>query len=274
MDDRGIVVFDSGLGGLTVLSSLLAILPSEDFIYYGDSLHAPYGTRSDEELLYLCTDFITALLKKYNIKCFVSGCNTTTSRIWDRLCARFSRYDFVGIFPAVGWAVSENPGKNILVMGTDATIASNKLRETISSFKARANIIPLSAQYIVSAVEDGVTNSNEFEKYLWNLLLPYRESVDAVVLGCTHFPFVKKKIAFCFEKKVKFYDAAVLVAANAKKLLENNDLLNPAKKSGKIIFLNSDSTKIPLEEKLLFQYSQETDRYDEPIGARTLKNKF
>lgn len=253
--DGKIAVFDSGLGGLTVLSALKRALPYEDFIYHGDSGHAPYGTKSDAELLSLNSAVINKLLENYDIKCFACGCNTTTSRVWDTLCARFSGYHFVGISPAIDWACAENQGKNVLVMGTDATMSSKKILNRMASLKNKANIIPLAAQDIVMAVERGITDTEEFRKYLETKLEPYREETDAVVLGCTHFPFVKDKISRYMVKKVRFYDAAIVVAAETKQLLETNRLLNQKKKRGSVLYLNSDPAKIPVEKKLLEEYS-------------------
>lgn len=253
---KKIAVFDSGLGGLTVLSSLEVALPYEDFVYHGDSAHAPYGTRSDTELLKLNTVTIKKLLSDYDIKCFVCACNTTTSRIWDELCVRFSGYSFVGICPAVDWAVAENPGKNVLLMGTNATISSKKIKDRVLRLKQRANVKLLAAQDIVWAVENGTTKTQSFKDYLKALLLPFAEETDAIVLGCTHFPFVKSQIASFMKKSIKFYDASVVTAAETKKLLETNDLLNRETKTGSIIFLNSDPNKISIEESLLREYGR------------------
>lgn len=249
-----IAVFDSGLGGLTVLAALKKALPYEDFVYFGDSAHAPYGTKTDAELLRLCSATINKLSKDYDIKCFVCGCNTTTSRIWDELCLRFADYNFVGISPALDWAVAENPRGSVLLMGTDATIKSKKIKDRLRCLESRAKVNVISGQEIVMAVENQSVESEAFKNYLYSLLKPYADETDAIVLGCTHFPFVREKIARLMKKKVRFYDAAVVVAAETDKFLKTNHLLKSQKSPGSILYLNSDLLKVPLEEKLLLEY--------------------
>lgn len=251
-----IAVFDSGLGGLTVLSALRKALPGEDYIYYGDSANAPYGDKTPEELLKLNTEVCNRLIEADDIKCFVIACNTTTSETLDRLTGVFPEYDFIGIEPAVGWAVDEHPGEHILVLATTATINGRRLRGRLSELSGRADIIPLAAPGIVPFVEGEKTDTAEFMDYIRGLLAPYKEQTDAVVLGCTHFPFVKEQLKQCFDKDIDFYDAASIVASKTRELLEKNRALDKEAEcgTGSVTFMNSDTSKIALEEKLLNEY--------------------
>lgn len=113
---------------------------------------------------------------------------------------------------------------------------------------------------IVSAVEDQTVQDEEFKEYLKNLLKPYEKDVDAVVLGCTHFPFIKDKLASCFRKRVRFYVQAVVTAAETRQLLETNRLLGTDQREGSVLFLNSDPGKISLEERLLLEYERQQAR--------------
>ncbi len=248
-----IAVIDSGFGGLTVLSALKRVLPCEDYIYYGDSAHAPYGEKTPEELRELNKEVCTKLLSRDDIKCFVVACNTTTSEALDKIKEDFPEQDFVGIEPAVDWAVEEMPGKNILVLATTATINGEKLKKRIAKLKSRAHITALAAPGIVPYVENGRTDTEVFTDYLRMLTEKYRGDTDAVVLGCTHFPFIKDKLKACFDKSISFYDAAILVAERVKKLLEEKAEINEAGENGNIVFLNSDESKIEAEEELLNQ---------------------
>ena len=250
-----IAVMDSGFGGLTVLSALRSLLPNEEYIYYGDSANAPYGDKSPDELLRLNREVCRRLLELDDIKCFVIACNTTTSEALDKLEGEFSGYDFVGIEPAVGWAVNELPGGNILVLATNATINGKRLRERAERLKAKAHISLLAAPGIVPYVEGGQRNEEAFREYLHRLTAEYQRDTDAVVLGCTHFPFVKKELRGCFDKDIRFYDAAALVAERVKALLTEKNSLNNEGSAGGIIFLNSDESKIDTEKELLMRYS-------------------
>ncbi|MDO4961477.1 MAG: glutamate racemase [Eubacteriales bacterium] len=251
-----IVVFDSGFGGLTVLKELRKVLPNEQYIYYGDSAHAPYGEKTHDELLELDSAICRKFSGEEDVKCFVIACNTTTSEVWDELTERFSEHDFVGIEPALRWAVNENPGKNILVLATTATINGKRLKSRYEELKDRANITLLAAPGIVPFVESCGTKDQEFKDYLDELLSPYRSDVDCIVLGCTHFPFVKNEIREAIGRDVRFYDAAVTVAAEVKALLEDKGAVNADDIKGSVDYQNSDPTKVELEAQLLNIYSQ------------------
>ncbi|MDD5831871.1 MAG: glutamate racemase [Clostridiales bacterium] len=214
-----IVVFDSGFGGLTVLKELVTLMPDEEYIYYGDSANAPYGEKSHDELLKLGSDICLALSSEYDVKCFVIACNTTTSEVWNELTERFGDYSFVGIEPALAWAAEENPGRNILVLATTATINGKRLRHRYELLKDKANITLLPAPGIVPFVENKDADPEEFAEYMDKLLAPYKDAVDCVVLGCTHFPFVKNEILTAIGHNILFYDAAVSVAETVRRLI-------------------------------------------------------
>ncbi len=282
-----IVVFDSGFGGLTVLKELLKVLPDEEYIYYGDSANAPYGEKTHDELLKLDSAICSKVSAAYDVKCFVIACNTTTSEVWGELTDKYSEHDFVGIEPALAWAVRENPGKNILVLATTGTIRGKRLRSRYEEFKDQAEITLLAAPGIVPFVEKCDTDSEEFKAYLEELLAPYRDTVDCIVLGCTHFPFVKNEIREVLGKEVRFYDAAVTVAEEVRALLERKNALAASSGKGasgqetsaaaasswkaasgqetsaeaasadpKVIYLNSDPSKVELEARLLSIYAK------------------
>lgn len=250
-----IAVFDSGLGGITVLSELKKAMPSENFIYYGDSAHAPYGDRTNEELISLCTGLCNNILKRDSIKCFVAACNTTTARVLGDIRARFPEHSFIGIEPAVKKASENEKGAHILVLATTATAGSEALKRRVSECSSDADISILAAPGIVPYVEGFMPDRENFIHYLKDLLKDYRDTTDAVVLGCTHYPFVKEELRLCFKKDVRFYDAARDVAAKVKCLLLDKGAL-VTEGSGSIEFLNSDTSKISLEERLLDEYQQ------------------
>lgn len=281
-----IVVFDSGFGGLTVLKELVSLMPDEEYIYYGDSANAPYGEKSHDELLKLGSDICSRLSSEYDVKCFVIACNTTTSEVWDELTDRFGDHCFVGIEPALLWAAEENPGSRILVLATTATINGKRLRGRYEALKDKAQIALLPAPGIVPFVEDKDADPEVFAEYMDELLEPYKDASDCVVLGCTHFPFVKNEIKTALGHEIKFYDAAVRVAETVKRLIsgeinhddrEGDRSFGMPFSSGKIrkqaaaetaaqasdagiIFLNSDPVKAEQEKTLFELYRKQNMR--------------
>jgi len=252
-----IAVFDSGFGGLTVLKELQKLMPGEQYIYYGDSANAPYGEKSPEELLRLTTEVCKKILAEDDVKCFVIACNTTTSEAFGPLTASFSDKPFVGIEPALRWAVEENPGKHILVLGTTATVNGRRLRSRYEELKDKAEISLLAATRIVPYVEGHDITREAFMDYLREILEPYRKDTDCVVLGCTHFPFVREELRECFDKEIRFYDAAISVAHETKELLSKRGLLEDVSNINKTpatLFMNSDPDRINREKELLDEY--------------------
>ncbi len=252
-----IAVFDSGFGGLTVLKQLQKLMPDEKYIFYGDSANAPYGEKSAGELLELTSEVCRRILEKDKIKCFVIACNTTTSEALEKLEERFPDQRFVGIEPAVRWAVRENPGKKILVLGTTATIRGKRLKAQLEELKGRAEISLLAATGIVPFVEGQNPDREKFEQYLREVLRPFRKDTDCIVLGCTHFPFVREELQACFDKKIRFYDAAIQVAEATKALLEADGCSfekDDQTGRGSVLFMNSDPGKIEKEKELLKEY--------------------
>ncbi|MBR2532991.1 MAG: glutamate racemase [Lachnospiraceae bacterium] len=250
-----IAVFDSGFGGLTVLKQLQRVMPEEKYIFYGDSANAPYGDKTADELLALTSGVCRRILEQDRVKCFVIACNTTTSEAMGRLQQMFPEQRFVGIEPAVRWAVRENPGKNILVLGTTATIRGRRLQNQLRELEGRAEISLYAATGIVPYVEGQQADHEQFVSYLQEAMAPYREKTDCIVLGCTHFPFVRRELQACFDKEILFYDAAVHVAEETKALLEAEGLREgTAGSEGSVLFMNSDPDKIEKEKELLKTY--------------------
>jgi glutamate racemase len=237
-----VAVFDSGLGGVSVLRELIKCMPSEDFYYYGDSLHAPYGTKSLSEVQRLTLAHTEDFLAM-GIKGLVVACNTATSAAVALLREKYPQLPLVGIEPAVKPAVEMYPRGNILVMATPMTIREKKLHHLIETYGGQANVIPLSCPGLMDFVEVGNIDSPEVSGFLRDLLEPYRGQVDAVVLGCTHYPFVRHSIEKILGPDTRIFDGGEGTAKEMKRRLKAAKLYceNPQKK-GKIIFDNSDKS--------------------------------
>ena len=235
-------VFDSGIGGLSVLEELEKVLPNEDFYYYGDSINNPYGEKSDQELLEI-TSHIVDVLKENGAKIIVIACNTATTRVMKKLREKYPKMIFVGTVPAIKVA-SDHDSKNTLVMATEATIHSIRTAELIRDNKRKdQNIYLVSCPGLANAIE--TKNEEKIKSILQETFLPYKDkNIDTIVLGCTHYPFIKKEI---LEEMpgVKLVDGSHGVSMETKRQLTENNLLDERVHERKIIIYNSlTKTKI------------------------------
>ena len=247
-----IAVFDSGMGGISVLRELVKLMPREDFLYFGDSKNAPYGTRELPEIQELTIRNIQHLMNR-GCKAVAVACNTATSAAVRKLREMYPNFPIVGIEPAVKPACMENPGGKVLVMATPMTVRLGKLHLLCKRFRHVAQIETLSCPGLMEFVEEGRDQTPELMHFLEELLAPYRD-VDAVVLGCTHYPFVRKQVQELMGDSVKIYDGAAGTARELLRRIRLEDLETERKELGSVIFENSDPTEERMERmKNLFR---------------------
>ena len=248
-----IAVFDSGMGGISVLRELVRCMPQENFLFFGDSLHAPYGVRPPEEVRALTMRAAEYFVER-GVKAIVIACNTATSAAITDLRARFPQLPIIGLEPALKPAVLANPCGRVLVMATPLTLQEHKFAALMAQYSAQADILTLPAPQLVEFVEQDKLSSPELADYLSDLLAPYREHpVDAVVLGCTHFPFAQAQIAQALGYPVSFFDGGVGAAQETRRLLERAGTLTGGSAPGQVLFTNSAETpaRLALCRKLL-----------------------
>ena len=233
-------VFDSGAGGLSVLRELAGLMPGEDFIFYGDSLNAPYGTKSHEEVTELSAACAEHLLEK-GVKEIVIACNTATSVAAPVLRARYPGIPVIGIEPALKPAVLEHPGGRILVMATPLTLREDKFNHLMGDYSSMAQIVPLPTPELVEFVEKGILEGAELDAYLREVFEAADAGhCDAVVLGCTHFPLLKGPIRKALKGNAAIYDGGAGTARQARNMLEKNGLLQKEEgRCGTILFESS-----------------------------------
>lgn len=272
--EEAIGIFDSGVGGISVLKELQKEMPYENFIFYGDQKNAPYGEKSGDEVRTLSLEAYLFLQKK-KVKATVIACNTATSAAARFLRERFSDEIIIGMEPAVKPAAlfqekntaeedcreedqcregkseidkseidecqkdesqkdespkdesqKETVKKRILVMATESTLKGDKLHHLIESLKEQGEYILLPAPGIVRLLEEGKGHGEEMRTYLKELLSPYKKgSISSIVLGCTHFPFVKKEIMEALGYTVPFFDGAKGTARETRHRLAEKGLL-------------------------------------------------
>lgn len=237
---RPIGVFDSGVGGLSVLKELQKLLPKEDFIFIADQAHVPYGEKTTSQLCRLAHNVSEFLLKK-DAKLIVIACNTATCHTIDYLRKQF-KVPFVGTVPAVKTAAEQTINKCIGVISTPATSESDYLGNLITNHAQGIKVINIGCTGLENAVEKGDINSKEVEALLKKYLEPIKKAeADAIVLGCTHYPFLKSKIRKHLGRDVKIIDSGKAISKRTLSLLKDSSFLND--RGGKSYYFTTGDNK-------------------------------
>lgn len=234
-------VFDSGIGGLSILNELKTLLPHENFLYYGDSKNCPYGEKTDEELLEI-TSRIVRYLKSEGCRVIVIACNTATTRCMKKLREAFNDLIFVGCVPAIKLAC-DREFKNTLVMATPATIESERTHELVrDNIRSDQKIYLVPCFGLADAIERD--DISEVKNILNNIFFEYKDkNIDSIVLGCTHYPFIKKEILEVMPN-VTLLDGSQGVAKEVERQLKSHDLLNESEVQGEVKIVNSKDSRL------------------------------
>jgi glutamate racemase len=230
-------VFDSGIGGISVLRDLVRELPHERFRYFGDSANAPYGGKPVEEILRLTCDIAERMLAE-DAKAIVIACNTATSVAAQTLRERYPDEVIVGVEPALRPAVIADHHERILVMATDVTIELDKFHRLAEELSSQSEIIAVPCPGLADLIERGVVDGPEMEALLGDLVGEYRGQVDGVVLGCTHYPFASEAIARALGD-APLYDSGAGTARQLRRRLDAEGLLAPDSQEGTVEFASS-----------------------------------
>ncbi len=217
-------VFDSGLGGLSVAREIRALMPNESVLYAADHAFCPYGDRPPEEILARSTTIASELCQR-GVKLLVVACNTACAVALDEL-RRVLPIPVVGVEPAVKPAVQITRTGRVAVLATVRTVESPRLSGLISRFAHDTVVFSVPAPALVDLVEAGETSGVRVDLALWALLHPYlNRRVDAIVLGCTHFPFLREAIERLAGSEIKVIDSGAAVARHTRDVLETHGLL-------------------------------------------------
>ena len=249
VNEQPIGVFDSGMGGISVLKELYKIMPEEDYIYFGDSINAPYGTKSLEEVRRLTIINVQTLLAQ-NAKGIVVACNTATAAAVRILRSMYPGLPLVGIEPAIKPAALQPGHPRVLVMATPMTIKGRKYKNLMKQYEMDADIIDLPCPGLVEFVESGNTDGDDLRAFLEELLTPYLREIDSIVLGCTHYPFVRGVIQQMAGERVRIFDGGSGTAREMQRRLTAAGL----RTTSKVHFENSLATQEEIElSRSLFQ---------------------
>jgi len=251
--ENPIGVFDSGIGGLTVAHAISQSLPHEKIIYFGDTQHLPYGNKSSSKIIYYSEKITNFLLSK-ECKAIIIACNSASSIAFDNLQKRTDKKCllFNVIQPAIQSVVNDPLIKHVGVIGTNATISSNIYERYILAERSDITVSSLATPLLASLIEE---NNNDLykkgiiESYLKNEKI---QSIDSLILGCTHYPLIKSNIENHYKKGVKIISALKNIGSCIKKELKNNGLLNVADSIPKHHFYVSDYTNHFQQKTKLF----------------------
>jgi glutamate racemase len=240
--EQPIGIFDSGVGGLTVAHAIKQILPGENLVYFGDTAHLPYGDKSAEAIKYY-SGRITEFLLSHNSKAVLVACNSASASAFDTLKVEFENKTLLVdvIDPVVDYLGTRNFNK-IGVIGTKRTISSGTYESKIRKRSPETTVVTLSTPLLVPMIEEGfifddISNA-VIRTYLSDKSLA---GIEALILGCTHYPIIKNQINKFFNFNVEIIDSAKIVAGMLRDILEKNNLIN-TKGNVKDLFFVSDYT--------------------------------
>jgi glutamate racemase len=244
MDRRPIGIFDSGIGGLTVLKEIKKILPREDVVYFGDTARVPYGNKSKDTVIRFSiqnADFLVGL----NVKMIVVACNTSSSYSLSTLKRRYD-IPVVGVIrPGAEEAASITKNMKIGVIGTKATVASGVYEKELKRINPKTDVTSTSCPLFVPLVEEGWLKGN-IAAAITNQYLNYlkKKKIDTIVLGCTHYPLLRSVIRDVLGEDIAIIDSATQVAKTVKRIICKKRLYNEKENKGRYRFYVSDEPKL------------------------------
>ena len=233
--EGSIGVFDSGIGGVTVLREIIKILPNENYIYYSDSKNNPYGDKTKQEIIKRCEEVFSYLLEK-NCKAIVIACNTASAIAVNTLREKYKDIPIIAIEPAYKMVHDYAYDGETLVMATKGTIESERFNLLYNKYNNHKTKL-IECVGLADRIEEG--NENKIKEYLEKNLKEYKGKVENVVLGCTHYPLIQEEIGQVLGENVKFFNGANRLAVHLKDVLLEKDLISKSNENGKIDFFDS-----------------------------------
>jgi len=224
LDKRPIGIFDSGVGGLTVLREIIRAAPDEDTIYFGDTARVPYGPRDLAEVKRFAFK-ITEFLISQSVKMIVVACNTSTAAALDDLKEKFSLPIIGVIEPGVRTAVKQTKNKKIGVIATKGTVESNAYKIAVNKMNSSMEVFQTAAPLLVEYIERGTLNGKSLHDIICDYIEPLNDcKIDVLILGCTHFPLIENDIKSCCRTGTSVISSAVETALDVKKILTEKNI--------------------------------------------------
>ena len=233
-------IMDSGIGGLTVANAVFRLLPNEDYIYFADAGHIPYGNKTEAQIQAYCLA-ITKFFLSRHCKAIVVACNTATAAALPLLRKTYPEIPFIGMEPAVKPAVNHTQTHTIGVLATAGTISSERYKSLTLKYANDIQVLQNPCTGLVPLIEAGKKNDPEVRALLSRVLSPMLEkNVDTFVLGCTHYPFVRSVIECLIPKEATIIDPAPAIARQLRKVLGEKGKLTTSQKGDKQFFTTGD----------------------------------
>ena len=255
MNTQPIGIFDSGVGGTYIWKEIYQLLPSESTIYLADSKYAPYGEKTQKEILQLSIKNTEYLLSR-GCKIIVVACNTATTNAIDYLRENY-KVPFIGIEPAIKPAVLNSQTGVVGVLATRGTLASSLFTKTTALYAKNRKVIEQFGDGLVPLIEAGQIESKEIEALLQKYLTPMvKENIDYLVLGCTHYPYLIPQLKKILPNTVTIIDSGSAVAKQTEKVLQENLLLNNSNNKAVIEFYTNKEVEVL--KSLLGEYAVES----------------
>lgn len=245
--NSSIGVFDSGIGGVTVLREIIKLLPNENYIYYSDSINNPYGDKSDKEILTICDKIVEKLIKN-DCKAIVIACNTASAKAVKFLRKKYNEIPIIAIEPAYKMVHDYAYDNPTLVMATKGTIESEKFNLLFKKYNNHKTYL-YPCVGLADIIENGT--KEDLKKYLKSNLGIYIGKVNNVVLGCTHYPLIQEELKQILGN-VTFFNGAPRLAVHLKEILEENNLI-AKNEYGRISFIDT-SNKSKEKEKRFYDF--------------------
>ena len=243
--NRAIGLLDSGVGGLTVAREIFRLLPREDIIYYGDTLHLPYGPKDLKLVREYVEKIIRYLIEEKNVKAVVIACNTATSAALNYVQKKFDLPIFGMIDSAAKKAVNLSQKRRVAVIGTEGTINSNAYQNAVKDLASDIEVYAEACPSFVELVENGKFKGTEVKKTAENYLAPLISAeVDSLILGCTHFPYLTEVLQKTMGEEVDLINPAREMAFEVKSKLLEAKLLKKQNQKGRHNFIVSDRSRI------------------------------
>ena len=232
-------VFDSGIGGLTVLKEIRKVLPNEKIFYFGDTARVPYGEKTKELITRYSKEIVEFLLDK-EVSAIVVACNTATALALEELRKTF-KIPIIGVIKAgAKTAINTTKSGNIGVIGTKATVNSKRYEEEIKKFSENVKVIAKACPLFVPAVEEGILDGKLVDQIIKTYLDDFEKEIDTLILGCTHYPLLKSAIGKIYTN-LNIVDPARETALDLKEILEEKNLLkNDATKNREVKYYVTD----------------------------------
>ena len=220
-------IFDSGLGGLTVLKKIQKLLPNENYVYFGDTAHLPYGSKSNDSIIEYSEKIVNFLISK-NVKAIIIACNSASSVARERLnkiCSDIPIFEVIS--PAVEKAIKSTKTNHICVIGTEATINSKVYSKKILDMNKNIKVKEIACPLFVPIIEEGLEQTHITDEIIKLYLEPITDSnIDTLILGCTHYPIIKDQLSNTLSSDIRYITSGEPMGQWLKQYLLANDLIN------------------------------------------------